>query len=129
VAVVSAASGVLSLPAGRYVVESRYGPINARVRREIEIRPGQRQEISAQHAAGQVELRLVQPGREGALSGVFWELEDEAGRILWTTGDPTPQLVLQAGRYRVRGEHSIGTGAAPLSVTSGMRGIVEIPLK
>jgi hypothetical protein len=35
---------------------------------------------------------------------VFWDIRDEVGRNVWTTGQSEPSVILQAGRYVVRAE-------------------------
>jgi hypothetical protein len=32
---------------------------------------------------------------------IFWNVRDEAGRTVWTTGQHEPAATLQAGRYHV----------------------------
>jgi Ca-activated chloride channel homolog len=115
-------SAVLSLASGRYRVEGRYGVINARVVREVEIRAGQTQQLGFEHQAGTLKLRLL--GNSGnPLAEVFWEIRDDAGRTVWTTGQAEPFVTLQAGRYQIRAETrdkrydrsvELGTGDAQL---------------
>jgi hypothetical protein len=38
------------------------------------------------------------------LGEVFWDVRDEAGSTVWSTGQAEPSAILQAGRYRVRVE-------------------------
>jgi Ca-activated chloride channel family protein len=92
----------LQLPAGRYRVEGRYGGVNARVVREIEVRAGQVQPLTLEHQPAVLKLRLT--GGGGSLSDVFWDIRDEIGRNVWTTGQSEPSVILQAGRYVVRAE-------------------------
>lgn len=97
----SRASPVLLLPGGRYRVEGRYGLMNARSVREIELRTGQTQQLVLEHQAATLKLRLT--GTAGP-SEVFWDIRDDAGRPVWTTGQAEPTATLQAGRYLVRAE-------------------------
>jgi Ca-activated chloride channel family protein len=97
------ASPVLLLAAGRYRVEGRYGAMNARAVREVEIRSGQTQQVVFEHQSATVRLRLA-AGPIPILSEVFWDIRDEAGAAVWSTGQPDPSAVLQAGRYKVRAE-------------------------
>jgi len=93
---------VLMLPSGRYRVEGRYGLMNARVVREVEIKAGQAQQLTLEHEAAVLRLRLA--GRGAAPAEVAWDIRDEAGGTVWTTGQPEPSATLQAGRYIVRAE-------------------------
>ncbi|HEU4376936.1 MAG TPA: vWA domain-containing protein [Hyphomicrobiaceae bacterium] len=92
----------LQLAAGRYRVEGRYGGVNARVVREVEVRPGQVQQLPLEHQPVVLKLRLTGAGT--ALGDVFWDIRDESGRNVWTTGQSEPSVILQAGRYVVRAE-------------------------
>ena len=91
----------LLLPGGRYRVEGRLGAMNARVEREVEVKAGQTLQLTLEHQAANLKLRLVGPA---ALGEVFWDVKDEAGNTVWSTGQPEPSAILQAGRYRVRAE-------------------------
>jgi Ca-activated chloride channel family protein len=99
----SRASPNLYLPAGRYRVEGRYGIMNARAVREVEVKPGQTQQVDFEPQAGTLKLRLVGAGGM-PLGEVFWDIRDQAGRTVWTTGQAEPSVTLQAGRYRIRAE-------------------------
>jgi len=88
------------LAAGRYRIEGRYGAANARVVREVEVKPGAPlQQVTFDQQAGDVRLRAVNPPGE-----VFWEVRDQTGQAIWSSGQPEPELTLQAGRYTVRAQ-------------------------
>jgi Ca-activated chloride channel family protein len=95
-------SPVLTLLAGRYRVEGSYGAMNARTVREVEVKAGQTQQLTLEHQAATLRLRLM--GSAGPLTEVSWDIRDETGATIWTTGQPEPHATLQAGRYIVRGE-------------------------
>jgi Ca-activated chloride channel homolog len=99
----SRAAPVLALPGGRYRVEGRYGAMNARTVREVEVKAGQTQQLTLEHQVAALKLRLVANGAP-VLAEVFWDIRDEAGATVWTTGQPEPSATLQAGRYSVRAE-------------------------
>jgi hypothetical protein len=99
----SRASPVLLLSGGRYRVEGRYGAMNVRAVREIEVKAGQTQQLTLEHQAATLKLRLVGGGGV-PLGEVFWDVRDESGATVWTTGQAEPSATLQAGRYRVRAE-------------------------
>ena len=107
----------LLLPSGRYRVEGRYGLMNARSVRDVEVRAGQVQQLVLDHQAAVLKLRLASAG--AALSDVFWDVRDETGRIVWTTGQSEPSLVLQAGRYVVRAETREKRYDRPIELRSG----------
>lgn len=121
----SRASPDIHLPAGRYRVESRYGLMNARVVREVEVRAGQTQQLDFEHQAGMLRLRLVAAG--GApLAEVFWDIRDKTGRTVWTTAQPEPAVTLQAGRYRIRAETRDKRYERVLELASGETKLIEL---
>ncbi len=89
----------LLLASGRYRVEARYAATNARAVREFELRPGQTLQLTLDFAAATVRLRLG----SGALgqSEPLWSIREEAGRMVWATGQAEATTALQAGRYLI----------------------------
>jgi len=90
----------LLLPSGRYRVEGRYGLMNVRAVRDIEIKAGQIQQLVIEHEAASVRLRLVGSGP----TDVSWVIRDQAGKAIWTGAHTEAVASLQAGRYLVRAE-------------------------
>lgn len=90
----------LLLVGGRYRIEGRYGAINARAVREVEVRAGApAQQIVFEQQAGTLRLKAANPPGE-----VFWEVRDSTNAQVWATGVPEPELTLQAGRYTIRAQ-------------------------
>jgi len=114
------------LAPGRYRVESRYGVLNARAEREVELKAGAREEISLEHQAGLIRLRLVEATGGAPIPDVFWEIKDQSGRLVWITSQTEPHAVLQAGRYSIRAEIRDRRFDRPVSIGSGEERAVEI---
>jgi Ca-activated chloride channel family protein len=121
----SRSSPVLLLLGGRYRVEGRYGVMNARVVREVEVKAGQTQQLTLEHQAASLKLRLIGVGG-AAPSEVFWDVKDEAGTTVWTTGQPEPSATLQAGRYRIRAETREKRYDRAIELRSGEARVVEL---
>lgn len=123
----------LALKAGKYRVESRYGAINARTVREVEIKTGATQALVLELDAGLVTLRLADKtaatAAERLRTDVLWEIHDASGRHIWTTGQVTPRLPLAAGRYTARAETRAQTVEHPFHVATGDDKTIEIELK
>jgi Ca-activated chloride channel homolog len=116
---------VLLLLGGRYRVEGRYGVINARVVREIEVKAGQTQQLALEHQVANLKLRLM--GSGGApVADVFWDVKDEKGATVWTTGQSEPSAVLQAGRYRVRAESRDKRYERAVELRAGDARVIEL---
>jgi len=92
----------LLLPSGRYRIEGRYGLTNVRTVRDIDIKAGQMLPLSIDLQAAALRLRFVDAG--AATKEVAWEIRDEAGGVVWTSGQAEAAATLQAGRYLVAAE-------------------------
>jgi Ca-activated chloride channel homolog len=125
VIVTSRAVPVLSLPAGRYRVEGRYGAMNARTLREVEVKAGQAQQLILEPQAAALKLRLLANGAP-VLAEVFWDIRDEAGATVWTTGQSEPSATLQAGRYSVRAETRDKRYDRAIELRAGEARLVEL---
>jgi hypothetical protein len=99
--------------------------INARVTREIEVKAGQTQQLTLEHQVGNLKLRLVGGGGT-PLTEVFWDVKDEAGTTVWTTGQSEPSAALQAGRYRIRAETREKRYERAVELRSGDARVVEL---
>ena len=90
----------LLLPSGRYRVEGRYGLMNVKAVRDIEIKSGQTQQLVIEHEAASVRLRIVGSGP----TDVSWIIRDQTGKAVWTGAHTEAVANLQAGRYVVGAE-------------------------
>jgi hypothetical protein len=118
-------SPVLTLTPGRYRVEGRYGAVNARSVKEVEVKAGQAQQLTLEPQAATLRLRLAAAGDAGA-SDIFWEIRDEAGKTLWTTGEPEPIATLQAGRYQIRVDARERSYTRTIELRGGESRLVEL---
>ncbi|MFM9850395.1 MAG: vWA domain-containing protein [Hyphomicrobiaceae bacterium] len=105
VAQASRLTATFDLAPGRYRIESRLGPLNARAERTIDLKPGAKDEIVMDHDAGVVRLILTEPQGSQLHSDVFWEVKDPSGRTVWLTNEAQPIGILKAGAYSVQAEH------------------------
>jgi Ca-activated chloride channel family protein len=121
----SRAAPVLALMSGRYRVVGRLGTINARTVREVEVRAGQAQQLVLEPQAAALKLRLLASGTP-VLADLLWDVREEAGATVWTTGQPEPSLILQAGRYVVRAETRERRFERALELRAGESRILEM---
>ncbi|MGH6815020.1 MAG: hypothetical protein ACREC6_04890, partial [Hyphomicrobiaceae bacterium] len=96
------AAPILDLAAGRYRIHARLGALNAWVSREVTVKAASEQTVAVEFAAGEVRFKLSEAVRGLSPADVFWEITDEAGKIVWHTTQQDPHAHLAAGRYRVR---------------------------
>lgn len=98
---VNRASGTVQVAAGRYRIETRLGIGNVLSEREIELKPGAREQISIEPPAGGLVLRLLdQPGGT-AVADVAWDIRDAQGRTIWIGNQTEARPLLLAGRYTI----------------------------
>jgi hypothetical protein len=121
----SRAAPVLVLPGGRYRVQGRYGAMNARTVRDVEVKAGQTQQLTLEHQAAALKLRLLANGAP-VQAEVSWDIRDEAGATVWTTGQSEPSATLQAGRYSVRAETRDKRYDRAIELRTGESRLVEL---
>ena len=113
----------IALGAGKYRVEGRYGAINARTVREIEVKAGGVQAVALELEAGLVTLKLAAKTTASPVErlgmDVLWEILDAGGATVWSTGQASPRLPLASGRYVARAETRTQRVEQPFQVTTG----------
>jgi hypothetical protein len=57
---------------------------------------------------------------------VFWDVKDETGMTVWTTGQSEPSAALQAGRYRIRAETREKRYERAVELRAGDARVVEL---
>jgi Ca-activated chloride channel family protein len=97
--ITSASSAVLVLRAGRYRVEARYGATNVVSVRDVDVRSGQTQEATFEHAVALLKLRLLTAA--GQPRDIIWSVIDSADRPVWSGAQPEAAVLLHPGSYRV----------------------------
>lgn len=112
----------LFLPSGRYRVEGRYGLTNVLTVREFDLKAGQTLSVSLEHQVAALRLRLSGP----TAKEVWWEVRDEAGRIVWTGAEAEATVMLQAGRYLVATTTSENHMERTLELRAGETGLIEV---
>jgi Ca-activated chloride channel homolog len=118
-------NAVIDLPAGRYVIEARHGLVNARAKREIELRSGEPLNLLMEHDAGTLKLKLTTQ-LAAVAQEVFWDIRDQSGKPIWAAVHPEPRLTLQSGRYLLRAEIRDKRIERVIDVKSGDQSVVEI---
>ena len=91
----------IHLNAGVYQVVSRFGDINAEVRAELRVDPGQLTEATLYHRAGQVSFRLVSEAGGEAIADVDWTVKSDDGSTIFTNFGAFPATILAEGDYVV----------------------------
>ncbi|WP_196258715.1 hypothetical protein [Pelagibacterium limicola] len=90
---------LVHLNAGVYSIVSRFGPINAVIRSELRVEPGQVTEATLYHKAAQVTLKLVSEEGGEAIADVEWTIKTAGGETVFTDIGAFPATVLAEGQY------------------------------
>lgn len=112
---------LVHLNAGVYHVVSKFGAVNAQVRADLRVEPGQLTDATLYHRARKVSFRLVSETGGEAIADVDWSVTDSGGITIYSSFGAFPFTILAEGDYSViarRGENvynrdfNISAGAA-----------------
>ncbi|MGV3651477.1 MAG: SPOR domain-containing protein [Devosia sp.] len=98
---------VVTLNAGTYHVVSHFGDVNAVVRADLRVEPGQLTDATLYHQAAQVSFKLVTQAGGEAIADIDWTIKTEEGETIFSAIGAFPTTVLAEGDYLVlakRGE-------------------------
>lgn len=112
----------LQLPPGRYRIEGRYGLMNVVSVQEVDVRAGLAQDVVFDHQAATLKLRFHATGS----ADIYWGIMDEAGRPVWTSAQPEPTAILQAGSYRISAEAREKRYEQRIELRAGESRVVDI---
>ena len=96
-----AANDIVTLNAGTYHVVSRFGTINAVVRADLRVEPGQLTDATLYHHASQTSFKLVSETGGEAIADVDWTVKTADGATIFTELGAFPTTVLAEGDYLV----------------------------
>lgn len=96
------ANDIVTVNAGTYHIVSYFGDVNAIVRADLRVEPGQLTDATLYHRAAQASFKLVsEPGGE-AIADVDWTVKTQDGAsTIYTNTGAFPSTVLQEGDYVV----------------------------
>lgn len=114
------------LNAGVYTIESRFGSVNAVIRTELRIEPGQVTEATLYHNAAQVSLKLVSEQGGEAIADVEWTIKSENGDTVFTDIGAFPTTVLAQGEYLALAKLGDNVYNREFEVTPGNMREIEI---
>jgi hypothetical protein len=95
------ANDIVTLNAGTYHVVSYFGDINAAVRADLRVEPGQMTEATLYHRAAQVTFKLVTETGGEAIADVEWTVKTTGGATVYSNIGAFPATVLAEGEYLV----------------------------
>lgn len=92
---------IVTLNAGTYHIISRFGNINAEVRADLRVEPGELTEATLYHHASEVSFKLVSEEGGEAIADVEWTVQTAEGVPIFAERGAFPTTVLAEGEYVV----------------------------
>ncbi|SMQ66041.1 hypothetical protein SAMN06295905_1380 [Devosia lucknowensis] len=92
---------IVTLNAGTYHIVSRFGAINAVVRADLRVEPGQLTDATLYHHAAEVSFKLVSEEGGEAIADVEWTVKTGDGATIFSERGAFPSTVLSEGEYLV----------------------------
>ncbi len=92
---------IVTLNAGTYHIVSYFGDVNAVVRADLRVEPGQMTDATLYHRAAQVSFKLVSEAGGEAIADIDWTVKTTDGQTVFTNIGAFPSTVLGEGDYLV----------------------------
>ena len=92
---------IVTLNVGTYHIVSHFGSVNAVVRADLRVEPGQLTDATLYHHASAVSFRLVSEEGGEAIADVEWIVKTPDGATIFTELGAFPSTVLAEGEYLV----------------------------
>lgn len=92
---------IVTLNAGTYHIVSRFGVINAVVRADLRVEPGQLTDATLYHHAAEISFKLVSEEAGEAIADVEWTVKTADGATVFSERGAFPSTVLSEGEYLV----------------------------
>jgi hypothetical protein len=117
---------VVIVPEGAYYVVSNYGDTNAVVRSDIRVQAGKLTDVTVNHHAAVIMLKLVSEAGGEALANTSWSVLTPGGDVIKESTGAFPRVILAEGDYRAIARSDGRTYERNFKVTSGVDGEVEV---
>lgn len=120
------ANDILTVNAGTYHIVSYFGDVNAVVRADLRVEPGQLTDATLYHRAAQTSFKLVSEAGGEAIADVDWTVKTADGTTVFTDTGAFPSTVLQEGDYLVFAKRGETVFNREFEVTPGQPREVEV---
>jgi hypothetical protein len=117
---------VVVVPDGNYYIVSNYGDSNAVVRSDIRVQTGKLTEVTVNHRAALVTLKLVGERGGDAIANTSWSVITPGGDLIKESTGIFPRIVLAEGDYRAIARNEGRTFERDFKVVTGVDGEVEV---
>jgi hypothetical protein len=117
---------VVIVPEGAYYIVSNYGDTNAVVRSDIRVQTGKLTDVTVNHHAAVILLKLVNEGGGEARTNTSWSVLTLGGDVIKESTGAFPRMILAEGDYRAIARSDGKTFERNFKVTSGVDGEIEV---
>jgi hypothetical protein len=119
-------SSVVVVPEGTYYIVSNYGDANSVVRSDIRVQAGKLTDITVNHRAAAMTLKLVTEKGGEALANTAWSVLTPGGDVIKESIGAFPRVVLAEGEYRAIARNEGKVFEKEFKVVAGVDGDVEV---
>jgi hypothetical protein len=117
---------VVIVPEGAYYIVSNYGDTNAVVRSDIRVQAGKLTDVTVNHRAAVIMLKLVGEAGGEARANTNWSVITPGGDVIKEFTGAFPRVVLAEGDYRAIARSDGRTFERNFKVITGVDGEVEV---
>ena len=117
---------VLVVPEGTYYIVSNYGDANSVVRSDIRVAAGKLTDITVNHRAAAITLKLVVERNGEAIANTAWSVLTPGGDVIKESIGAFPRVVLAEGEYRAIARNEGKVFEREFKVTPGVDGDIEV---
>jgi hypothetical protein len=117
---------VVIVPEGGYYIVSNYGDTNAVVRSDIRVQTGKLTDVTVNHHAAVILLKLVNEAGGEARTNTSWSVLTLGGDVIKESTGAFPRVILAEGDYRAIARSDGRTFERNFKVTSGVDGEIEV---
>jgi hypothetical protein len=118
--------GVLVVPEGTYYIVSNYGDANSVVRSDIRVQAGKLTDVTVNHRAAAITLKLVTEKGGEALANTAWSVLTPGGDVIKESIGAFPRVILAEGEYRAIARNEGKVYEREFKVVAGVDGDVEV---
>lgn len=120
------ANDLVTLNAGTYHIVSYFGSVNAVVRADLRVEPGQLTDAILYHKAAQVSFKLVSAAGGEAIADIDWTIKTGDGATVFSAVGTFPATVLAEGDYLVLAKRADAVFNRQFQVKAGRPQEIEV---
>jgi hypothetical protein len=117
---------IVLVPEGSYHIVSNYGDANATVRSDIRVQVGKLTDVTINHRAAIITLKLVNERGGEARANTQWSVLTPGGDVIKESIGAFPRVILAEGDYRVVARNDNRTYQDEFKVVNGVDREVEV---